>query len=314
MDIMSVTVFFRSYFNKNKAYLKEIGMETVFLFDGNYILRRSFYGVPELKTASGFPINAIKGTLNQILYIKNTYKPEKMIVAYDSNKPTFRHMMYNEYKSTREAAPEDFIKQYSVVSEILGIMGISVVKKEGYEADDIIGTIAKKESEKGNKVYIVSADHDMLQLINQNVFLYVPANNTQTIWTEQEVFNVYGVTPKQFTDVKALMGDKSDNIPGILGIGEKTACKLIAQYGSLMGIYTSIKDISNKRVMAKLINGWKDVFLSRALIEIKQDVQLGEYDGRVPDDMLNNISRRVLEIYELESVINILEKGGIVRL
>lgn len=295
-------------------------MEKIFLLDGNYILRRSFYGVPELRTSRGFPTNAIKGTLNTIFYIKETYHPDKIIAAYDTRKPTFRHLMYNGYKATRDPAPEDFLLQYSVIQMVLNSMNIFTINKAGFEADDIIGTIASEESAKGNQIIIYSADHDMLQLVNNNVSLLVPemSNHPETIWTPQTVKDMYDVTPEQFIDVKALMGDKSDNIPGALGIGPKTACKLVSEYGGLLDIYKNLNNVKSKSTAAKLYGSWDNIMLSYSLVKIKKDVvfsdiELPESAGEIPQNMLNDTSRCMLELYELKSIISVLKNGSIVR-
>lgn len=293
-------------------------MKNIMIFDGNYILRRSFYGVPELKTSKGFPTNAIKGALNTILYMKEKYSPDELIIAFDTAKPTFRHLMYNGYKATRDPAPEEFKIQRQAIVPILKTMNICVIEKEGYEADDIIGTISTIESKAGNKVNIISADHDLLQLCNGLVSLVVP-NNPEDIWTPIEIMNEYSVTPKQFIDVKTLMGDKSDNIPGAAGIGPKTASKLIHKYGNLFNIYMNISDIESnmskgKSISTCLINSEDNILLSKILATIKTDVELDAYNANVSDNMLNEISEQILGLYELNSIISILKNGNIVCL
>ena len=197
-------------------------------------------------------------------------------------------------------------------------MNICVIEKEGYEADDIIGTISTIESKAGNKVNIISADHDLLQLCNDLVSLVVP-NNPEDIWTPAEIMNEYSVTPKQFIDVKALMGDKSDNIPGAAGIGPKTASKLIHKYGNLFNIYMNISDIESnmskgKSISTCLINSEDNILLSKILATIKTDVELDAYNANVSDNMLNEISEQILGLYELNSIISILKNGNIVCL
>ncbi len=297
--------------------------EKILLMDGNYILRRSFYGVPELKTSKGFPTNAIKGTLNTILYTLDNYKPDKFIMVYDYPAPTFRHLMYNSYKATREETPEEFKKQRGLVDTVISLMGFTVIQKAGYEADDIIGTIAKTESANGNEVMLYSADHDMFQLIDSNISQIIPGhmNQPDTIWTPQDVKNKHSVTPEQFVYVKALMGDKSDNIPGVTGIGPKTAEKLIAEYGNLECVYSHLADIKSKSIADKLSDSWENVMLSYTLVRIKKDVPLLEITetglnktcGVIPENKLNDSSRSMLELLEMKSIISVLENGSIVR-
>ena len=286
----------------------------VLIFDGNYILRRSFYGVAaDLHTPTGFPTNAIKGSLNIILNYINKYAPDQTIIAYDVRKPTFRHLMYNQYKAQRTPAPEEFIKQREMMPYILKMMGLCVIEKEGYEADDIIGTIAKKESNLCNQVYIISADHDLLQLCDHNISLIVP-NTPEEIWTPKEILAKYKVTPQEFIEVKALQGDSSDNIPGAEGIGPVTASKLISEYKTIFNIYMNIDKINGNKIKNSLINCQKEILMSRMLVQIKTDVQLDEYDDSMPKDMLNDTSLFVLEQYGLNSIINILKNGTIVRI
>ena len=206
-------------------------MAKLVLIDGHSILNRAFYGVPDLTNAQGVHTNAIYGFLNIMFKIIDEEKPEHLIVAFDMSAPTFRHKMFAEYKGTRKPMPEELRQQVPLIKEVLEAMGIEIVQKEGYEADDILGTIAKHSEKNGFDVSIVSGDRDILQIATEHIMIRIP--KTKKGVTEIENYNacdveaLYGVTPAEFIDMKALMGDSSDNIPGAPGIGEKTAGAII---------------------------------------------------------------------------------------
>ena len=296
-------------------------MKKFVLIDGNSIMNRAFYGImgsKMLMTKDGTYTNAVYGFLAILFKLLDDINPDYMAVAFDLKAPTARHKLYEGYKATRKGMPEELAMQMPIIKEILTAMNIDIIEKEGYEADDIIGTISTIESKAGNKVNIISADHDLLQLCNDLVSLVVP-NNPEDIWTPVEIMNEYFVTPKQFIDVKTLMGDKSDNIPGAAGIGPKTASKLIHKYGNLFNIYMNISDIESnmskgKSISTCLINSEDNILLSKILATIKTDVELDAYNANVSDNMLNEISEQILGLYELNSIISILKNGNIVCL
>ena len=216
----------------------------IVLIDGHSILNRAFFGIPDLTNAQGLHTNAIYGFLNIMFKILEEEKPEYLMVAFDVHAPTFRHKLYEEYKGTRKPMAEELRQQVPVMKEVLKAMGVAVVEKEGYEADDILGTLAKHSEQQGIEVSLVSGDRDLLQLASEHIKIRIP--KTKRTGTEiedyyaKDVKEKYQVTPEEFIDVKALMGDSSDNIPGVPGIGEKTATILIVAYGSIENAYAHI--------------------------------------------------------------------------
>ncbi|MBE6601292.1 MAG: DNA polymerase I [Ruminococcaceae bacterium] len=244
--------------------------------DGNSILNRAFYGVRPLTTKDGFHTNALYGLVNMISKQAELLKPDYCAVAFDLKTPTFRHRMYDAYKAGRRPMPEELAMQMPVAKELLRAMGYTVLEKEEYEADDILGTLAQLCRGRSCDAYIMTGDRDALQLIGENTHVLL-ATNAETIdVNEAAFFEKYGVKSSQFVDVKALMGDSSDNIPGVPGIGEKTALKLIAEYGSLDGVYEQLPTAKHTpSVRSKLESGKDSAYLSRDLARIFCEVPLG---------------------------------------
>lgn len=245
--------------------------------DGNSILNRAFYGIRALSTKDGQPTNALYGLVNIVSRHFETIAPDYAVMAFDLKAPTFRHKMYSEYKAGRKPTPAELLAQFMPAKECAAVLGFHVVESEGYEADDILGTLSRLSSEKGMDCYVVTGDRDALQLIDEHVHVLL-ATNTETIdYTEQVFVDKYGVKPSQFVDVKALMGDASDHIPGVAGIGEKTALRLIADYGSLDGVYEALPAAAlTPSVRAKLENGKESAYLSQRLARICCNVPLDE--------------------------------------
>ncbi len=208
--------------------------EKIVLIDGHSILNRAFYGVPDLTNAEGMHTNAVYGFLNIMLKILETEKPEYLTVAFDVKSPTFRHEMYAEYKGTRKGMPEELREQVPVIQEVLKAMGICTVMQAGLEADDILGTIARKAEREGKEVTLVSGDRDLLQLASEKIKISIPKTKRGGSEVEeyhtQDVIDKYSVTPAQIIDLKGLMGDTADNIPGVPGVGEKTAVKILTAF------------------------------------------------------------------------------------
>lgn len=225
--------------------------EKLLLIDGHSIVNRAFYGIPPLTNAEGLHTNAIMGFINIFLNAYREFSPDYIMVAFDVRSKTFRHDLFPEYKGTRKGMPDELHEQVPVLQEVLHAMGVSTASLEGYEADDVIGTYARIAHEDGLDVVILSGDRDLLQLATDETLVAIP--KTKQGGTEVEKYFAkdvearYGVTPKQFIEMKALMGDQSDNIPGIPGIGEKTAGALIAKYKTLEGAYEHADEISQKR-------------------------------------------------------------------
>ena len=247
-------------------------MKKLLAIDGNSILNRAFYGVKPLSTKDGIPTNAIFGFVNILNRNLELVKPDYCAVAFDLKAPTFRHKMYDAYKAGRHATPEDLLAQFPYAKEAVKALGLTVLEIEGYEADDILGTLAA-ESDEDTEAYILTGDRDALQLINDKTKVLLATNAEPLTFDRAAFVEKYGVQPEQFVDVKALMGDSSDNIPGVAGIGEKTATKLIAQFGSLDKLYESIpSDTLSAGVNAKLESGRDSAFLSRKLAKICTEV------------------------------------------
>lgn len=252
--------------------------EKIVLIDGHSILNRAFYGIPELTNSSGFHTNAIYGFLNIMFKILDEEQPEYLMVTFDLHAPTFRHKMFEDYKGTRKPMPQELREQVPVIQEVLEAMNILVVTKEGYEADDIIGTVSKSCEKQGLSVCVVSGDRDLLQLASANIKIRIPkTKRTGTEvedYLEKDVIDKYQVTPSEFIEVKALMGDTADNIPGVPGIGEKTATKLIVQYHSLNNIYNSLDEIKAGKMKTSLVEYKEQAYLSLDLATICLDVPL----------------------------------------
>ncbi len=248
------------------------------LVDGHSILNRAFFGIPDLTNAEGTHTNAVYGFLNILFKILEEEKPDYLTVAFDVHAPTFRHKMYAEYKGTRKPMAEELRQQVPLMKEMLRAMGVTIVEKEGYEADDIIGTIAKKGETQGLEVSVVSGDRDLLQLASDHIKIRIP--KTKRTGTEiedylaKDVVEKYQVTPKEFIDVKALMGDSSDNIPGVPGIGEKTATALIVAYGSIENAYEHVEEIKPNRAKENLREHYDMAQMSKELATIDTNAEI----------------------------------------
>ena len=208
--------------------------EKILLIDGHSILNRAFYGLPDLTNSEGKHTGAVYGFLNILFRILEEEKPQYLAVAFDLHAPTFRHQMYEAYKGTRKAMPEELREQVPLMKEVLEAMEIPIVSLEGYEADDLLGTLGRRREQRGMEVTILSGDRDLLQLATDHVLIRIPKTTKgQTVienYHTQEVIEKYQLRPEQIIDLKALMGDSSDNIPGIPGVGEKTATKILLAY------------------------------------------------------------------------------------
>lgn len=252
--------------------------EKIVLIDGHSILNRAFYGIPDLTNAAGLHTNAIYGFLNILFKILEEEKPEYLIVAFDVHAPTFRHTIFTEYKGTRKPMAEELRQQVPVMKEVLAAMGVQTIEQEGYEADDILGTIATCSEAAGLTVSLISGDRDLLQLASEHIKIRIP--KTKRTGTEiedyyaKEVKEKYQVTPKEFIDVKALMGDSSDNIPGVPGIGEKTATNLIVTYGSIENAYANVEEIKPNRAKEALKNNFEMAKMSKVLATIETNCNI----------------------------------------
>ena len=244
--------------------------------DGNSILNRAFYGIRPLTTKDGFYTNALYGLVNMISRQAEALSPDYCAVAFDLKAPTFRHKAYDAYKAGRRPMPEELAMQLPVAKELLSALGYHVLEKEGYEADDILGTLAQMCKDRDCEAYIMTGGRDSLQLISPSVHVLLATNAETVDMDEAKFFEKYGVPSSRFVDVKALMGDSSDNIPGVPGIGEKTALKLIAEFGSLDGVYEQLPTAKHTpSVRSKLESGKDSAYLSQSLARICREVPLG---------------------------------------
>lgn len=236
------------------------------VIDGNSIVNRAFYGIRALSNKKGVFTNAITGFLNILFKLQNGLQPDCIAVAFDLRAPTFRHKMYPDYKGTRKGMPDELAMQMPYVKEILRAMGIAVVEQEGWEADDILGTLSHAAELGGNTAVVATGDRDSFQLITDKVSVNLASNKEDIFYTPADIKEKYGVDPIQMIEVKALMGDSSDNIPGVKGIGEKTAYDLIQKYSTVSNIYDKINDLDiSEKLKQKLIDGKDSCFMSREL-------------------------------------------------
>jgi DNA polymerase-1 len=261
----------------------------IVLIDGHSILYRAFYGLPEMTNSKGDHTNAVLGFLNILYKIIDEEKPDFLAVAFDTHHPTFRHEIFTEYKGTRKPMPEELREQVPVMKDVLRAMKVSVIEKPGFEADDVLGTLATKAEKDGYQVSLVSGDRDLLQLASKKIKIRIPkTKRTGTEiedYFEEDVLEKYKVTPKQFIDLKGLMGDTSDNIPGIPGVGAKTAEKLMLAYHSMENLYENIDKLAPGKVTTTIKENKELAFLSKRLATICTDCDL---DFNIEDSVIGD--------------------------
>ncbi|MGO5051378.1 DNA polymerase I [Lachnospiraceae bacterium LCP25S3_G4] len=261
----------------------------IVLIDGHSILNRAFYGVPDLTNSQGLHTNAIYGFLNILFKIIDEEQPDYLTVAFDVSAPTFRHKMFEGYKGTRKPMSEELREQVPVMKEVLHAMGVKTIEKAGLEADDLLGTIANFCEQKGIEVSVISGDRDLLQLATEHVKIRIPKTKQGKTEVEDyyanEVKERYQVTPKEFIDLKALMGDASDNIPGVPSIGEKTATKIITEYGSIENAYAHIAEVKPPRASKALEEHYDLAQMSKELatIEVNAEIEFELEDAALGD-------------------------------
>ena len=281
--------------------------DKLLLIDAYSIICRGFYALPLLSTSNGYHTNAMLGFLNILFRTLDEEKPKYIAVAFDENAPTFRHELYKEYKGQRKPMPIELKEQVPYVKEVLNAMNISIFSKVGFEADDILGTLANKFSSSKVEAVILSGDKDMLQLATNNIKIRlvktVKSNSDIYPYYAKDVENEYNMTPKEFIDLKAIMGDTSDNIPGLKGIGKITANDLIVKYKSIDNIYKHLDEIKKSSIVKSFTEGKEDVKLYKTLVTIVTDVEL---DANINDleinDMFNKTAFAAIEKYELKSL------------
>lgn len=264
--------------------------EKIVLIDGHSILNRAFYGVPDLTNSSGFHTNAIYGFLNIMFKIVGEEAPQYLAVAFDVSAPTFRHEMFAEYKGTRKQMPDELRQQVPVMKEVLKAMGIKTIEQAGLEADDLLGTIAKRMAKQGLEVSVISGDRDLLQLAQEDIKIRIPKTKRGTTEVEdynpKDVLEKYQVTPLQIIELKALMGDASDNIPGVPGIGEKTATKIIVEYGNIENAFAHVDEIKPNKAKEALRDHFDKAILSKELATINIDCGI---DFSLEEAQLQNV-------------------------
>ncbi len=250
-------------------------METLIVFDGNSILNRAFYGVRPLSNKEGLPTNAVFGFVGILRRALESVggEPAYAAIAFDRKEPTFRHQACTFYKANRKGMPEELAKQLPYAKQVAAALGIRVVELPGYEADDLLGTLSAAFASRGTDCVLVTGDRDSYQLIGEHVKVHLASNDGTKVFGVQEILDLYGMEPAKLIDVKAIMGDPSDNIPGVPGIGEKGAVKLIGQYGDLEGVYAHLEEIRGG-LHDKLLSGKESAYLSRFLAEIRLDVPI----------------------------------------
>ena len=246
--------------------------KTFYLVDGSSYIFRAFFGVRQLSTSKGFPTNALYGFINMLQKVIREEKPDYLVVAFDSPDKTFRHKIYPDYKANREAPPEELAKQFPYFEPLVQAYGLSSVRRPGFEADDIIGTLAKKGTQEELEVVIVSGDKDMMQLISPNVYMLDTMKNKK--FMDKEVVEKFGVQADKVVEVMGLMGDSSDHIPGVAGIGPKIAAELIQKFGSIESLYKQINEVEKKKVKEKLEHDKENAFMSRELVSIDTEMDL----------------------------------------
>lgn len=263
----------------------------ILILDANSILNRAFYGIRSLSTKDGIFTNGIYGFLNILMKLKEQVAPDRIFAAFDLKAPTFRKQLYSEYKAGRKPQPAELTMQFPILKEILSLYGVTVLEKEGYEADDFLGTVSKLCSKKGYECFIATGDRDSLQLVDDNTTVLLAATKAGQpelrVYNPQKIREDYGIEPKQLIEVKALMGDSSDNIPGVAGVGEKTALSLIAKFQDLEGVYQSIDSPDIKSgVRQKLLKDKDNAYLSRELgticCEVPYDISFEECSVDIP--------------------------------
>ena len=282
-------------------------MDKIILLDGNSLSYRAFYAMPALKNKKGLYTNSVYGFTLMLERILEDTKPKYALVAFDKGKETFRHKSYEAYKGTRDKTPTELVEQFGYVRELIESYGIKYEEHFDYEADDIIGTYAKIAEKAGLEVIIVSGDKDLTQLASDNITVYYTKRGVTEIdyYTPEFINEKYGLTPQQIIDMKGLMGDKSDNIPGIPGVGEKTAIKLLTEYETVENVLENIDNISGKKLKERLTEGKEDAILSKKLATIFTDVPV---DNKIEDLTFKENREKKKELFEKLEFISFLRK------
>ena len=289
-------------------------MSKFVLIDGHSILNRAFYGVPIFTNSEGLHTNAVFGFLNIMFKIIDSKQPDYMAVAFDVHQPTFRHEMFKDYKGTRKPMMEELREQVPVIKELLQKMNITTVELPGYEADDVIGTLSKKGEKAGMEVDVISGDRDLLQLASDHITICIPktkkGQTTVEEYNTEGVRKLYKVTPTEFIDVKALMGDSSDNIPGVPGIGEKTAGAIISKYHSIENAYEHVEELTPNKAKNNLKEYYEQAQLSKTLATININTPLEySFENAGLSDMFTKDAYQLFKRLEFKSILSRFEKN-----
>jgi len=285
--------------------------KTFYLIDGTSYIFRAFFGVrQQLSTSKGFPTNALYGFINMLQKVIRDEKPDYLVVAFDSPEKTFRHKIYSDYKANRDAPPEELSKQFPYFEPLVEAYGLSSIRRPGFEADDIIGTLAKKGTQEGLDVVIVSGDKDMMQLISSNVHMFDTMKNKK--FMNKEVLEKFGVPPEKVIEVMGLMGDSSDHIPGVTGVGPKTAAELIQKFGSIESLYNRIDEVEKNKVKEKLERDKKNAFMSRQLVSIDTEMDLKFNSALMkPGKIDNDKLKKMFQEFEFVSFLKGVQGGAV---
>lgn len=297
--------------------------ERLLILDGNSLLYRAFYAMPALTNSEGIYTNAVYGFTNMLFKMIEDIEPDYIVTAFDRAAPTFRHVEYDEYKAGRKKMPDELGMQFPIVKDLLQKMAINIFEIDGYEADDLIGTLSVFAEKNNIEVYIVTGDKDALQLATDNVKIVINKKGMteKEVYDKNRMIEEFGVTPKQFIDVKGLMGDKSDNIPGVPGVGEKTAFKLIKEYGSIENLLQNLENVSGKKLKENLIENSEQAIFSKKLATIITDVPVDmdlesikskkEYDNKGLKELFHKLQFKSLlsKIDNMNEQDNLEEKA-----
>ena len=281
----------------------------LFIIDGYATLYRAHYALIRnpLTNTAGIPTSAVFGFANQVFQLIEDEKPDYLVAAFDSKGKNFRHELYSDYKANRSAMPDEIQTQLPYLWELLGAMNIPILRVQGVEADDIIGTVAKMCDKDSVQCNIVSGDKDFMQLINDKTFLYAPQarKRAKEIFNKKKVLEKWGVGPEHIIDLLGLMGDSSDNVPGVQGVGPKTAKKLIQDFGSIENIYEEINNITNEKMKEKLLNSKQNAILSKQLVTILTDVNI--------EASISDFAKKEMNSDKLEDIFRELEFSGLLK-
>ena len=282
-------------------------MDKIILLDGNSLSYRAFYAMPALQNKSGLYTNSVYGFTLMLERMLEDIKPKYALVAFDKGKQTFRHKTYQDYKGTRDKTPSELVEQFGYVRELLDSYGIKYEEHFDYEADDIIGSYAKLAEKAGLEVIIISGDKDLTQLASDNITIYYTRRGVTEVdhYTPEFINEKYGLNPEQIIDMKGLMGDKSDNIPGIAGIGEKTAIKLLAEYKTVENVLDNIDNISGKKLKERLAEGKEDALLSKELATIFTEVPV---ENKLEELTFSENRSKKKELFEKLEFVSFLKK------